>query len=43
MRDAAFWELESGIAEAPRCVRDEVASLRRWKSMTAAQAQKGQL
>lgn len=35
MRDAAFWELESGISEAPRCVRDEVASLRRWKSTNA--------
>ena len=35
MRDAAFFELESGIAEAPRCVRDELEALSRWKSTNA--------
>lgn len=28
MKDAAFWELENAIADAPRSVRDEVMRLR---------------
>lgn len=35
MKDAAFWELENGIAESPRSVREAIMELRRWKSTNA--------